>query len=237
MRRQGNLTTYCFLALAILVYFSPSAVCQISAVSLLLQCSPPQGGTVSPGPGVYHFTPNTEVILIATPKPGYHFVCWLGEVTNPTENATVTYLNKPKIIIAVFEQTEYDAPLPSVSTTGNILGGAGGSFGGGAIASNVDLSQVVNGGGQPPGSNPTSEQPTPELPIPPLPIVVPEPPVPDTPTPQPPEPEPEPPRPEPPTPIPPVPPPTPPTPVPEPTTGVLFLLSGLFALNRRGCKK
>ena len=84
------------------------AYCQTDGTALLLQQTPPQGGKISPSVGVHHFEPYTEVTLTAVPKPGYHFVYWLGDVSDPTANSTIVYLDVPKIVIAVFEQVEYD---------------------------------------------------------------------------------------------------------------------------------
>ncbi len=75
---------------------------------LLLQQTPPQGGTITPAVGVHNFGLNTDVTLTAIPKPGYQFVYWLGDVSDPTANRTIVYLDAPKIVIAVFEQSEYE---------------------------------------------------------------------------------------------------------------------------------
>jgi len=97
--------------------------CQALGVALLLQQSPAQGGTIIPGPGVHDFAINSEVTLTAIPKRGYHFVCWLGDVADPTSNTTIALLNKPKIIIAVFEQNEYDTLSVEANTPGGMRGG------------------------------------------------------------------------------------------------------------------
>jgi len=75
---------------------------------LLLQQTPPQGGTITPAVGVHNFGLNMDVTLTAIPKPGYQFVYWLGDVSDPTANRTIVYLDAPKIVIAVFEQSEYE---------------------------------------------------------------------------------------------------------------------------------
>ena len=74
---------------------------------LLLQLSPVQGGTITPGPGIHQFGLNAIVTLTAVPKPGYQFVYWLGDVIDPTSSRTTVYLDLPKIVMAVFEQAEY----------------------------------------------------------------------------------------------------------------------------------
>ncbi len=83
------------------------AYCETDGTALLLQQTPPQGGTITPDVGVHHFDLNTDVTLTAVPRPGYQFVYWLGDVSDPTANRTVVYLDAPKIVIAIFERAEY----------------------------------------------------------------------------------------------------------------------------------
>ncbi len=113
-------------ALAIIAgwLFAP-AFCQTSNVALLLQQTPSKGGAITPDAGVYHFELNSEVILTAAPKPGYQFVYWLGDVSDPSAISTIVYLDKPKIIIAVFEQSGYGVPAVEKGVSGG--GGGGGS--------------------------------------------------------------------------------------------------------------
>ncbi len=101
------------------------AHCQTSDIALLLQQTPAKGGTINPIAGVYHFELNSEVTLTAVPKPGYQFVYWLGDVSDPGATSTVVYLDKPKIIIAVFEQAEYGVLAGEV---GPSCGGGGGGL-------------------------------------------------------------------------------------------------------------
>jgi hypothetical protein len=91
------------------------------ATALLLQQSSPQAGTVTPEAGVHYFDLNSEVTLTAVPKPGYYFVYWMGDVSDPTANSTVVYLDAPKIVIAVFERSEYESLLEKELQ--NTLGG------------------------------------------------------------------------------------------------------------------
>ena len=115
-------------ALAILVgcLFAP-AFCQNSEVALLLQQTPNKGGAVTPDVGVYHFEQNSEVVLTAAPKPGYQFAYWLGDVSDPSAISTMVYLDKPKIIVAVFEQSGYGIPTIEKGFSGGRGGGGGGS--------------------------------------------------------------------------------------------------------------
>jgi hypothetical protein len=115
-------------AVAIIVglFFAP-AYCQTSDVALLLQQTPNKGGAITPDAGVYHFKQNSEVTLTAAPKPGYQFVYWIGDVSDPSAISTMVYLDKPKIIIAVFEQGGYGVPAVEKGISGGGGGGGGGS--------------------------------------------------------------------------------------------------------------
>jgi hypothetical protein len=96
------------------------AYCQSSAISLYVQQTPDEGGATNPMSGIYHFVPNSEVTLTATPSPGFKFVYWLGDVSNPQANSTIVHLDEPKIVVAVFEQSE------GGFSGGGIPGGGGG---------------------------------------------------------------------------------------------------------------
>ncbi len=104
------------ITLAVLAFafvFSAPAYCRSSGVVLMIQQTPAQGGTVNPTVGVHRFDLNTEVTLTAVPEPGFQFVCWMGDVGDTTAGTTITYLNAPKIIIAVFERTQFDFLAPA----------------------------------------------------------------------------------------------------------------------------
>jgi len=108
--------------------FAP-AYCQISDVALMLQQTPNKGGAITPDAGVYHFKQNSEVTLTAAPKPGYQFAYWIGDVSDPSAISTIVYLDKPKIIIAVFEQGGYGVPAVEKGISGGGGGGGGGGSG------------------------------------------------------------------------------------------------------------
>ena len=130
--RQGLLAT-----VVILCALVASAHCQTDGITLLLQQSPFEGGVITPGPGVHLFSAEEEVELTAVPKPGYQFVCWLGDVGDATSNRTMTFLNQPKVIVAVFERCAYEDVFGSGSgnngaaTTPEVGGGGTFSSGGG----------------------------------------------------------------------------------------------------------
>jgi len=100
------------------------AYCQSDDSVLLLQQTPPEAGKITPGVGVHNFELGTEVTLTAVPKPGYQFIYWLGNVSDPTANRTIVYLDAPKIVLAVFERSEYEF-LPAEESSQSAPGGGG----------------------------------------------------------------------------------------------------------------
>jgi hypothetical protein len=113
------------LALAALFCNLPEPTfCQTPGPALLLQQIPADGGTIEPGTGVHYLELNTSVTLTAIPKPGYEFVYWLGDVTEHTMNRTTTYLDAPKIIVAVFERAEFELEgVAEMMIPGGLWGG------------------------------------------------------------------------------------------------------------------
>jgi len=121
--------------------FTPDAYCQNDQIAMMLQTMPPKGGTITPGAGVHSFSVNSEVVLTAVPKPGYQFIYWMGDVSDPTSPNTTAYLDSPKIIIAVFERSEFEFEF-------HVVERAGSTPTGGMRASAPDYSrQGYTGGG------------------------------------------------------------------------------------------
>jgi hypothetical protein len=121
---------------------------------------------MTPIAGVYHFELNSEVTLTAVPKPGYQFVYWLGDVSDPAATNTIVYLDKPKIIIAVFEQSEY-----GVLAAEEGMPGGGGGGGGGLVTTVANYGQTGGmsggaGGGTPKISKPVYSKGTEVIPEP-----------------------------------------------------------------------
>lgn len=138
---------------AILANLAGFARGQSADISLRIQSVPAQGGDITPIPGVYHFKPETEVVLTAVPKPGYKFICWMGGVENPAARNTITYLSGPKTIVAVFERTEYDNYFAQSGSNG---GGGGGDGAGGYIPNAENFSPLMSGGALGKSSKPIS---------------------------------------------------------------------------------
>ncbi len=122
--------------------FLEPAYCRTNGTVLLLQQTSAESSMITPGPGVHHFESGTEVTLTAIPRPGYQFIYWLGDVSDSTANSTIVYLDAPKIVLAVFEQSEYEFLFAEESSQS----GRGG--GGGLFASPPDYArQGYTGGG------------------------------------------------------------------------------------------
>ena len=93
---------------AAIVGISQYAYCESDGYAMMIQQSPVDAGRVTPSIGIHRFTANKITTLTAIPKPGYRFVYWLGDVIDSTTNETTVIADGPKIIIAVFERTEYE---------------------------------------------------------------------------------------------------------------------------------
>ena len=143
---------------AALVLMLQPAYSQAAEVALLLQQTPSQGGIISPEVGVHQFQLNSEVTIVAIPKPGYQFVYWLGDVADPTAIKTTAYLDKPKVVIAVFQQVDDDQMIVGQNpATG---GGGGGDFTDGGSVMNIATSRSSGGGGFSSGGGGGSNPPT-----------------------------------------------------------------------------
>jgi hypothetical protein len=94
------------------------------ATALLLQQTDTRAGTVTPDVGVHYFDLDAEVLLTAVPKPGYYFVYWIGDVSDPTAISTIIYMDTPKIVVAVFARSEFAFSLEETM----MLGGGGGGL-------------------------------------------------------------------------------------------------------------
>lgn len=154
----------------------PSAEWQprTDATVLLMQQADSHAGAVTPDVGVHYFDLDAEVLLTAVPKPGYYFVYWIGDVSDPTAISTIIYMDAPKIVVAVFERSEFEFLLEETM----MLGGGGG----GLRPSAADYSNqgYTGGGAKRPGKfrlppRPEREQPRPEEVPDDFPVPIPEP--------------------------------------------------------------
>ena len=106
---------------------------QTPAYNLCIEQSPAQAGKVSPDLGTHRIAADAIVTLSAEPQPGYQFVYWLGDVTDPKAQRTTVQVNSSKIVVAVFQPADRDDPT-------EVLIGGGGGGGGGAVPTRIDLS-------------------------------------------------------------------------------------------------
>ena len=94
--------------------------------TLLVQQSPPDAGSVSPGGGVHKVQIGETVSLSAIPKPGYRFLYWLGDVSVAGTSDTTVQLDSPKMVVAVFTRQAYEEELPGVRQIQGIYSSSGG---------------------------------------------------------------------------------------------------------------
>ena len=116
----------------LLLCLAGQGYCEQDSSALVLDVSPVNGGTVNLSPGVHIYDRDSEVTLIAVPKPGYQFVYWLGNVTNANSSSTSVYLDSPKIVVAVFERSKFEIvefeEAPQISVSGGGLVPRGGDY-------------------------------------------------------------------------------------------------------------
>jgi hypothetical protein len=155
-------------ALVLCVSLQP-AYGQMNDPALLLQQSPAEGGTITPAAGVHKLELGSEITLTAVPRPGYQFVYWMGDVGEPTSSTTTVYLDAPKIVIAVFEQAEFELVFAAGASQNRPGGGlfrsisqpAQGGFGGsGGIRPRVR--RLLANDDEPPDEEPGEDFPVPE---------------------------------------------------------------------------
>jgi hypothetical protein len=126
-KNEKMLTVWSFAIIAVLTggFITASANAQVDYV-LMVQQTPAEGGVVTPEVGVHKVLANGGVKVTATPRPGYQFVYWLGDVSEPTSSSTVVAVNSPKIVVAVFQRNEYELPFEVPAAAESAGGGGGG---------------------------------------------------------------------------------------------------------------
>lgn len=105
-----------------------------SGYAVLIEQSPIHAGTVNPGLGVLKADVGSTMTLIAMPKPGYRFLYWLGDVSNPSSLSTQVRIDSPKIVVAVYEREEFELPLTELDESK-----LAGASRGGAVRNAVSL--------------------------------------------------------------------------------------------------
>ncbi len=103
-------------------YFDPD-VDYDRGYCLLIEQSPIDAGKITPQSGLYNAELDEVVVLRAIARPGYQFVYWLGDVTDPTTNETTILVDSPKIVMAVFERSKFELPIDVGIVSGGGRGG------------------------------------------------------------------------------------------------------------------
>ena len=129
-KRMKNTLTNNLVFLAVLTLVSVPALAVDDGYALLVQQSPPNGGSVNLAAGVHTMEIGQTVSLSATPKPGYRFVYWLGDVAAADAMETSIQIDSPKMVVAVFTRNEFDDEELR-GNAGGIADSASGGFGGG----------------------------------------------------------------------------------------------------------
>jgi hypothetical protein len=70
-------------------------------ISMMTATAPLGYGTMTPAPGTHDFVGHTLITITATPNPGYYFINWSGDVTDPS-NPITTVITQPQNITANF---------------------------------------------------------------------------------------------------------------------------------------
>ena len=136
--RFGRVMTPSALAVVLLIALIPAAS-YAETLALILRQAPSSGGKMDPEPGLYYFERGTEVSLTASPKRGYKFIRWFGEVADATAVTTTTYLNRAKVVVAVFQSVQHRVELTDMDRATNGAGSPGGRITGRSV--------YVGGGG------------------------------------------------------------------------------------------
>lgn len=127
-RMNKTILTSLFFALAVVILAVP-AWADDSGYALLVQQSPAGGGSVNLGAGVHKMEIGQTVTLSATPKSGYRFLYWLGDVSAADTADTQIQIDSPKMVVAVFARDEFDEDIQGVGLTDGAGGGGGGQRG------------------------------------------------------------------------------------------------------------
>ena len=103
--------------LAMMIVLSVSVAAVGDEYALLIQSSPPDAGSVTPGLGVHKMAIGQTVALSAVPKQGYQFLYWLGDVSSTGGLDTTVSVDSPKLVVAVFGREDFKEELPGAGIT------------------------------------------------------------------------------------------------------------------------
>ena len=120
---------YNLLAMITVLSISMAAQASDDGYALLIQSSPPDAGSVTPGTGVHKTVVGQTVALSAVPKQGYQFLYWLGDVSSTSGPDTTISVDSPKLVVAVFAREDFDEELPGAGIVDGQFSPGGGRRG------------------------------------------------------------------------------------------------------------
>ena len=156
-----NETKKIILGLAAIMLIATICPAQTQYV-VLLQQTPVNGGSVNPGLGVHSIDADGTMTVTAVPKAGYQFVYWLGDVSDSSSATTVVSVNSPKIVLAVFERSDFETVDEQATPESQGAGGDRLSANRASISGPSGVSPASGGGGGGGGYKPPDEKPVPE---------------------------------------------------------------------------
>ena len=124
--RMFKNSLYNLLALMIVLSASVATAASGDGYALLIQSSPPDAGSVTPGLGVHKMAIGQTVALSAVPKQGYQFLYWLGDVSSTSGLDTTVSVDSPKLVVAVFVGEDFNEELPGAGIADGQYGPGGG---------------------------------------------------------------------------------------------------------------
>jgi subtilase family serine protease len=92
---------------------------QTDTEPLITQASPPAGGTVSPPSGDYDR--NSVQHLVATPNPGYFFINWTGNVSDPNSPSSYVTMDQAQTVTANFATFKPDLIISALSSNATAI--------------------------------------------------------------------------------------------------------------------
>jgi hypothetical protein len=120
---------YNLFSLIFMLSISMAALASDDGYALLIQSSPPDAGSVTPGLGVLRAGIGETVALSAVPKKGYRFLYWLGDVSLTSGPYTEVSIDAPKLVVAVFSREDFDEELPEAGIVDGQFSPGGGRRG------------------------------------------------------------------------------------------------------------
>lgn len=137
-----------------------TGMCFKNSQNFYLTINNPLNGTIISNPSLEYYIDGTKVTVTATPKPGYEFSSWTGDVSGTTNPLTVV-MNSNKTVSAIFQKQTtfiFETPganswiVPDGVTSITLKTWGGGGAGGSAYCGLATVNTQARGGGGAGGS-------------------------------------------------------------------------------------